>query len=642
MFESWMQDHFRRMTSDIKVRVDKRRRDFAESPKGFFKLIQDPAFQLLWDYLKPRLPSVLVVSLLGVLRTAVETVRVVVLMLTLGLIVGDTSLASRAFGFFGVNLSASFVSDLLTRKDGLVWGLVTLILLTTTKETVSWLADHLVRKFQMAFTLEVRRDVTDKMLNLESRYFADNKSGDIAYLQTGLVQRFQTLLTTAQTFFTTSLDLLVALVFLALLSGWLVLMLGVLALGMLLAVGRMEQLLKLRSFDAEEASRRAGTYFLEMIYGIRLVRQAGQEARARKGYLELAWDREAKYMRLQDYSALGQGATRFAGVIALLLAAFAANMLSGLNLLENVGLGLAYLYLAMRILGNMTALQGARFRMAIMIPQFMMVAEFLQDQTYSEKEYASARPALVSIEKDISVESLSFRYQAQRNVLDNISLQFPKGSITALVGLSGSGKTTLLELLAGFRTLQEGQIIADGHSIAEYTKASYRQKVGYVAQETIVFHDTLLENVRFLRPEATQEEIDRAVAMACARDFILEAERGYDTIVGERGSKISGGQRQRISLARVLLQDPQVLLLDEATSSLDLLTESQFYENLMRIKDGKIIIVAAHRLSAIAHFDNIIIIHEGKIVEQGTHPELLTSKGLYYHLYSLQEYVPNI
>jgi subfamily B ATP-binding cassette protein MsbA len=208
------------------------------------------------------------------------------------------------------------------------------------------------------------------------------------------------------------------------------------------------------------------------------------------------------------------------------------------------------------------------------------------------------------------------------------------------VGPSGSGKTTLLEVLAGFRRPDSGRILVDGNDLRLCDVESYRAQLGYVTQETVLFHDTLRSNITFLRPEAKPEEIDRALSLAEAREFVTE--HGLEAVGGERGAKISGGQRQRIALARALLQDPPVLLLDEATNALDLATEARVFDNLLDARRDKIIVVAAHRLSALTRFDSIVVLHRGRVIEQGSHAQLLAARGFYYHLFGLQEFSPEM
>jgi len=637
MFDSWSRDYTRRTASDIKRRVDDRRKAFAESSPGSKEIFHDPAFRLLLRYLRPRLPAIAFISFLNLIKAVLDGARIIALMLILGLIVGESVDAGSDVSVLGLELPLDYLLNLFGGENGLVLGLVVLVGITLGVEGLVLFAGHLARKIQTNLSYQVRADLVKQLFRLKLHYFDDNKSGDIAYLQNGLVGRFVGLLPSVQALISAGLDLSVALIILALMSGWLVLLLGTLGLLAILAISRMERRVTLRSFEAEEASRIAATQFLETIYGIRLIKQGGQEERVSGRYLDLAWDREASLLHLQDYQALSHGVVRFGGMVALLLAAYGANLLYGLNLLQNVGLGLGYLYLAIRVFGGVNIIQSQRLRIARMLPQFMIVAEFLLDQKHVET-FDRIESSITAIEEHIRVENLEFRYMPEKGVLNNVTLDFPKGTITALVGLSGSGKTTLLELLAGIRVPQNGRILVDGEALSASDLAAYRPLVGYVNQETILFHDTLLENIRYLRPEATFEDIEWAVQMTMAEDFISDAGRGYDTMVGERGARISGGQRQRIVLARVLLQDSRVLLLDEATSSLDLYTEASIHENLMRLKENKIVVVAAHRLSAITRFDNIVVLNDGRVLEQGTHAELISAGGLYYHLYSLQEY----
>jgi len=638
MFSSWSKDYNRRASSDIKKRVDKHRQDFLTSPPGLFALSKSPEIALLYKYIRPRLDKITIIGFLNLFGAFLGAVRVVILIFVLGSIVGESVGMVGGVSLLGVDLSLESLERWLFSEYGVHYGLAILVVLTIAVDGLAFFTNRMARRIQAQFSFQVRTDLIDKLFSLEMDYFDDTKSGDIAYLQNALVNRFSFMLPGAQALFSAMLNLAVSIGLLFLMSGWLTLFLGLLGVVILFLVSRLEGRTRVLSYQAEESSRIAGTHFLETLYGVRLVKQGGQEKRVRQKYLEFAWAREMSSINLQDYQEISGAISRFSGFAALIAAAYGASFLSGINLLENVGLGIGYIYLAMRMFNAVNGIQALRLRIASMVPQFMMVAEFLLNEQNLEADVVVPKSAIDRIENGISVENLSFRYDLEKGVLDEVTLDFPVGTMTALVGLSGSGKTTLLELLAKIRIPQSGKILIDGADLSEIDAASYRPLVGYVNQETIIFHDTLMENIRYLRPDATQRDVDFAAKLAIADEFVAEMDMGYDTVVGERGAKISGGQRQRIVIARVLLQDPPVLLLDEATSSLDLLTESKIYENLMKLKDQKIIIVAAHRLSAITHFDNIVLFHEGRVVERGNHSELISARGMYYHLYSLQGY----
>jgi ATP-binding cassette, subfamily B, bacterial len=237
---------------------------------------------------------------------------------------------------------------------------------------------------------------------------------------------------------------------------------------------------------------------------------------------------------------------------------------------------------------------------------------------------------------DIAFEQVQFAYADGAPVFDHLTVKIPHGQRVGLVGLSGSGKTTFVSLLLRLYDPLAGCIRVGGHALPTYTQASLRRQIGLIPQDPTLFHRTLRENIRYGRPDASDLEVERAAARAHAHDFILETPGGYDAEVGERGVKLSGGQRQRIAIARVILKDAPVLVLDEATSSLDSITEHQIQSALDDAMDGKTVIVIAHRLSTIAHLDRILVFSRGRIVEDGSHAELLARRGEYQRLWVRQ------
>ena len=235
------------------------------------------------------------------------------------------------------------------------------------------------------------------------------------------------------------------------------------------------------------------------------------------------------------------------------------------------------------------------------------------------------------------MRDISFRHSpAQPLLFDRFSLAVAAGTKLGLVGRSGGGKTTITRLLLRFKDVERGQILVGGQSIADVSQSSLREVIAYVPQDPAMFHRTIADNIRFARPDATDEEVRRAAALAHAAEFIQSLPDGYDTLVGERGIKLSGGQRQRIAIARAILKDAPILILDEATSSLDSESEALIQDALWTLMAGRTAIVIAHRLSTVRRMDSLVVLDRGRIVEQGTHENLLALGGIYASLWSHQ------
>ena len=236
---------------------------------------------------------------------------------------------------------------------------------------------------------------------------------------------------------------------------------------------------------------------------------------------------------------------------------------------------------------------------------------------------------------DISLEHISFGYGG-RQVIHDISLEIPEHTTCAIVGPSGSGKTTLCNLIARFWDVQEGTVRIGGKNVRDYTADSVLEYISMVFQNVYLFHDSVENNIRFGRPEATREQVIAAAKRACCHDFILSLPDGYDTIIGEGGSTLSGGEKQRISIARAILKDAPIIILDEATSSVDPENEQALLSAIQELTKDKTLISIAHRLSTVRNADQIIVIDQGRVVQQGKHNELLQKDGIYRKFLSLR------
>ena len=242
------------------------------------------------------------------------------------------------------------------------------------------------------------------------------------------------------------------------------------------------------------------------------------------------------------------------------------------------------------------------------------------------------------LKESIELRNVRFSYDGERDVIDGVTIKVRKGETVALVGASGGGKSTLSELIPRFYDVQAGEVLFDGVNVKEYKQESLRQKMSIVAQETVLFNDSIEGNILMGRPTATHDEVVEASKIANAHNFIMESPEGYSTNIGDRGSKLSGGQRQRISIARAVLKDPEILILDEATSALDTESEKLVQDALTNLLEGRTSIVIAHRLSTIYNADRIYVIDKGRVAEEGTHTELLARNGIYAHLIAMQSF----
>lgn len=298
-----------------------------------------------------------------------------------------------------------------------------------------------------------------------------------------------------------------------------------------------------------------------------------------------------------------------------------------------VGMVVTFVALLSRLYTPVAALAGVQIQVMTALAVFERIFDYLD---LEEEKDDNNMPRLSVTAGDISFSDVSFTYPNGRKAIESVSFHIKPGQMAALVGPSGAGKTTLSMLLPRFYLQQEGTIKIDGQDVREVQLSSLRENIGIVTQETYLFHDTVYNNLIYARPDATRQEVIAACKAANIHDFIETLEKKYDTTVGERGHKLSGGERQRLAIARVLLKNPQILILDEATSSLDSENEALIQAALTPLIKGRTSLVIAHRLSTVVQADLILVVEEGRIVESGSHEELIQSNGLYSRLYRTQ------
>jgi subfamily B ATP-binding cassette protein MsbA len=257
------------------------------------------------------------------------------------------------------------------------------------------------------------------------------------------------------------------------------------------------------------------------------------------------------------------------------------------------------------------------------------------DNEVKDKENAKEFEGL---KDSIELRNVEFSYDGDRKVINGVNIKIKKGETIALVGPSGGGKSTLSELIPRFYDVTAGEVLFDGVPVTDYKQESIRAKMSIVSQETVLFNDSIEGNILMGRPTATHDEVVEASKVANAHGFIMDSSEGYDTNIGDRGTKLSGGQRQRLSIARAVLKNPEILILDEATSALDTESEKLVQDALTNLLKGRTSVVIAHRLSTIYNADRIYVIDEGRIAEEVTHKELLEKGGIYAHLIEMQSF----
>ena len=512
-----------------------------------------------------------------------------------------------------------------------------LVVMTGLKTGAAYMAAFFMISLRTGVVRDLRAMIYNKMVSLPIGFFSSERKGDVMARMSGDVTEVEnSVMMSLDMMFKNPIMIVVCLAMMLFVSWQLTLFVFILLPIAGFIMGRVGKYLKRASLEQQNQLGTIMSNIEETISGLRIIKAFNAEDKVMNRF----GAENEKYRnisrRMNRRYELAHPMSEFLGTatIAIVLWFGGTLILGGTNAITAPKF-IYYMVIFYSIINPAKDFSKASYNIQRGLASMQRIDKIL---SATNPITDPAEPVkLDSFKQGISYENVRFKYQ-DAWVINGVSLDIPCGKTVALVGQSGSGKTTIADLLPRFYDVNEGSITIDGVDIRNYRVADLRGLMGNVNQEAILFNDSFFNNIAFGVENATQEEVEKAAKIANAYDFIMASEQGFDTNIGDRGCKLSGGQRQRISIARAILKNPPILILDEATSALDTESEHLVQEALDKLMHGRTTLVIAHRLSTIKNADLIVVMHEGKIVEQGRHDELIALGGTYKHLVDMQTF----
>ena len=518
-----------------------------------------------------------------------------------------------------------------------------LAFMTFLKTSAYFLSSASIIPIRTGVVRDIRNQIYQKITSLSLGFFSEERKGDILARMSGDVQEVENSIMSSIDMLFKNPILIVFYFGTLLFINWQLTLFTIIFVPLFgWFMGYVGRKLKSRSIYAQSLWSDTLSQVEETLGGLRIIKAFCAEEKMNERFNRINTAYRNHIMRVNIRQQLAHPMSEFLGTVMIIVVLYVGGILVLNYAMLDGPLFIYYLVMLYSIINPLKEFSKASYN----IPKGLASMERIDKILNAEveiKECDHPYP-IKSFEHEIEFRNVSFAYHdgedknaAPVYVLKDINLVIPKGKTIALVGQSGAGKSTLVDLIPRYYDVSDGEVLIDGHNVKDLGIHNLRQLIGNVNQEAILFNDTFFNNITFGVDGATMDEVVRAAKIANAHEFIMKSEHGYDTKIGDRGGKLSGGQRQRISIARAILKNPPILILDEATSALDTESERLVQDALQKLMSTRTTVAIAHRLSTIRNADEICVLHEGRIVERGTHDELLKLNGYYKKLHDMQE-----